>query len=295
MKVDVVYTWVDGGDPDYQELLRKYSDDPVDLNPERFRDHYQMLRYSLRSLAQFASDWIGRIFVVTCRPQTPPWLNTDHPDVRVIHHDEFFSDPSVLPTFSCLPIETQLHRIPCSDPFLYFNDDYMLGAPASPELFVDNTGRIRVFGTLVGERFPWRIRQDGISLGFTEHTPIWVDKRSYQATNKLFRSLYLRTLGCKFRQGWNFRMERAYRYYLLAHTRNRVVVPFWTALREVGFHKITNQPARQQRLLSRLLRRRPALLCLNDDQRDHPDPQVVSMVQSFLQQYYPQPSPWEKL
>jgi hypothetical protein len=295
MKVDVVYTWVDGGNPQYWELLRQYSSLKPDLNPERFRDEYQMLRYSLRSLAQFAAPWIGRIFVVTCRPQVPPWLQQDHPEVRVIHHDEFFSDLSVLPTFSNLPIESQLHRLPCSDPFLYFNDDYLLGAPVGPEQFVDPAGRIRVFGTLIGERFPWRIRQAGLSLGFTEHTPIWIDKANYQRTNERFANLYRRTLECKFRQDWNFRIERAYRYYLLAHTKNRSVVPFWTALREVIFHKITNDRASQQRLLARIQKLRPPLLCLNDDQGDRPDPEVVSMVQSFLETYYPSPSPWERV
>ena len=293
MKVDVVYTWVDGGDPQYGDLLRQYSQEKLDLNPERFRDHYQMLRYSLRSLAQFA-PWVGRVFILTCRPQAPDWLNFEHPDLQLMHHDEFFSDLSVLPTFSCLPIESQMHHLPCSDPFIYFNDDYMLGRPIGPDQFVDSSGRIRVFGTLIGERFPWRIRQAGLGLGFTEHTPIWIDKTSYGRTNELFADLYQRTLRCKFRQDWNYRIERAYRYYLLAHTRQRRAVPFWTALREVIFHKITNDLPDQRRLLSRIERRRPPFLCLNDDQRDHPNAEVVALVQDFLRRYYPQPSPWEK-
>ena len=295
MKVDVVYTWVDGGNPQYWELLRQYSSEKPDLNPERFRDPYQMMRYSLRSLAQFGAPWIGRIFVVTCRPQVPPWLKLDHPDVRLVHHDEFFSDLTVLPTFSNMTIESQLHHLPCSDPFVYFNDDFMLGAPVGTDLFVDKAGRIRVFGTLVGERFPWRIRQGGISLGFTERTPIWIDKTSYQRTNDRFADLYRRTLACRFRQDWNYRIERAYRYYLLAHTKKRRAVPFWTALRQVAFHKITNDAARQQRLLAKIQQRRPPLICLNDDQGDQPNPDVVALVQSFLKSYYPTPSPWEQV
>ena len=181
MKVDVVYTWVDGGNPEYWEVVRQYATAKKDMNPERFRDDYQMLRYSMRALHQFAGDWVGKIYVLTARPQCPPWLNCDHPDVIVKHHDEFFRDPSVLPTFSCLNIEPEMHNLPCSDPFLYFNDDYLLGAPVRPQQFCDHDGNIRVFGTLIGERFPWRIRQGGISLGFTEHTPIWIDKTAYQA------------------------------------------------------------------------------------------------------------------
>lgn len=294
MKIDVVYTWVDGSNPDYWDLVHRYATEQEDQNPERYRDSYQMLRYSLRALHQFASSWIGKIYILTARPQCPPWLRADHPDIVLKHHDEFFSQHEVLPTFSSLNIETEMHHLPCSDPFLYFNDDYLLATPTGPELFCDQDGNIRVFGTLIGERFPWRIRQAGLSLGFTEHTPLWIDKTSYAATLQRFEQLYQRTLRCRFRRDWNLRIERAYRYYLLAHTKNRRVVPFWQALKEVIFHKITNNEKQQQRLLSRIQKRRPPLICLNDDQRDHPNPRVIEMVQSFLNSYYPQPSPWEK-
>ncbi|MBN9418215.1 hypothetical protein ABS71_02545 [bacterium SCN 62-11] len=295
MKVDVVYTWVDGGNPEYWEVVRQYATAKKDMNPERFRDEYQMLRYSMRSLHQFAGDWIGKVYVLTARPQCPPWLNVDHPDVILKHHDEFFRDPSVLPTFSCLNIEPEMHNLPCSDPFLYFNDDYLLGAPATPELFRDKRGNIRVFGTLIGERFRSRIRQGGISLGFTEHTPIWIDKTAYEATNRMFEELYQATLHSRFRQDWNYRIERAYRYYLLAHTKKRKAVPFWTALREVAFHKITNEELKQQKQLARIEKRRPPFICLNDDQGDQPNPRVIELVQNFLDRYYPKPSPWEKI
>lgn len=294
MKIDVVYTWVDGGNPEYWKLVRQYATEKKDMNPERFRDAFQMLRYSMRALHQFAGDWVGKVYVLTARPQCPPWLRVDHPDVVLKHHDEFFRHPEVLPTFSCLNIEPEMHNLPCSDPFLYFNDDYLLGAPIGPQQFCDLDGNIRVFGTLIGERFPWRIRQGGISLGFTEHTPIWIDKTAYEATNRMFEDLYQRTLRCRFRQDWNYRIERAYRYYLLAHTRKRRVVPFWQALREVAFHKITNDERKQQRQLARIERRRPPFICLNDDQGDHPNPRVTELVQNFLDRYYPRPSPWEK-
>jgi len=33
---------------------------------------------------------------------------------------------------------------------------------------------------------------------------------------------------------------------------------------------------------------------MNDDQRDSPDEAVVSLVKSFLEEYYPEPSSFEK-
>ncbi len=290
--IDVVYTWVDGERPDYRQLLQQYSDVPVDLNPERFRDHYQMLRYSMRSLLMFA-PWVGNIYLFTTRPHVPEWLDLDHPRIQVFHHDEVYHDKSALPTFNCYSIEGQLHRLPCSDPFVYFNDDYMLGNHCSTEVFVDARGRRRVYGTLFGEYFPWRIREGGISLGFTEHTPLWIEKDLYARCLARFDREYQETLMSRFRKPWNLRMERAYRYYLLAHTRERRAVPFWEVLQHVIFHKITNQVERQRRLLARIERRRPTLLCLNDDQRDNPSSEVTQMVQQFLERYYPQRAPWE--
>ena len=45
-----------------------------DLNPNRYRDNLSILKYSLRSLERFA-PWIRRVFLVTCRPQKPAWLD----------------------------------------------------------------------------------------------------------------------------------------------------------------------------------------------------------------------------
>ncbi|MBW2698592.1 MAG: hypothetical protein JRE70_19065, partial [Deltaproteobacteria bacterium] len=45
--VDVVYTWVDGTWPGYPELLNQYSDKQQDLNPNRYRDNLDILKYSI--------------------------------------------------------------------------------------------------------------------------------------------------------------------------------------------------------------------------------------------------------
>ena len=52
--VDLVYAWVDGDDSQLQADLRRYASGSGDLNPERWRDLYDLLRYSLRSVAMFA-------------------------------------------------------------------------------------------------------------------------------------------------------------------------------------------------------------------------------------------------
>lgn len=50
------------------------------------------------------------IYLVTA-DQTPDWLNTDHPRLKVVSHKEIFSEPTSLPTFNSHAIESQLHHI----------------------------------------------------------------------------------------------------------------------------------------------------------------------------------------
>ena len=77
--IDVVFTWVDNKDPQWQQkyqqanqqtdVLEKaalYSNDTA-----RFTNHNE-LYYSVHSVQKFM-PWVRRIFIVT-DAQTPPWL-----------------------------------------------------------------------------------------------------------------------------------------------------------------------------------------------------------------------------
>lgn len=294
--IDAVYTWVDGDSPDYQALQRRYSQRAVDLNPERTRDQYELLKYSLRSVQQFA-PWIGNIVLLTCRPQVPSWLDTAHPRVRIVHHDEIM-DGDYLPTFNCNVIESYLHRVPTSsDTFLYLNDDFLFGAPTPYEYFFNN-GRIQVMGTLFGERLGFRVYEQKniiVHTGLMEHTPLLVNKPHWDAMTRSRPGALHRTRTQRFRQGDDLKMDRLYRYYHLSRpdipTR---AVPFWRLLRYHRFHKITNDYARQKRALTRLFKMRPRFYCLNDDQRGTPNPRVVRLVRDLLETWYPDKSEFEE-
>ena len=77
---DAVYTWVDGSRAEYLQLLEKYSTVQRDLNPERYRDSFSLLKYSLRSLETYA-PWIRNVYLFTCRPQVPDWLRLRPPQI----------------------------------------------------------------------------------------------------------------------------------------------------------------------------------------------------------------------
>lgn len=142
IKIDLVYTWVDGNDKQWQEKKQFWLD--KEKNPSyngtanaRFRDNEE-LRYSLRSVEQNA-PWINHIFIVT-DGQIPKWLNTKHPKITIVSHTDIFPE-GVLPVFNSNTIESRLPFIPkLSEYFLYANDDMFFGAPVPSEFFFDTNG-----------------------------------------------------------------------------------------------------------------------------------------------------------
>jgi len=151
MKIDVVYTWVDGNDPEWKKKKARVSRQYEQTVSEdascdaRWMDN-QELRFSLRSLNDFA-PWVNNIFIVT-DDQIPEWLNTEHPRIHIVDHKDIFPKDANLPTFNSMAIETRLHHIEgLSEHFLYFNDDVFLGNKTNPTYFFGKTGKPVVFVT----------------------------------------------------------------------------------------------------------------------------------------------------
>lgn len=148
--IDVVYTWVDGADPQWRArknatLAAHHRAELNELaaNDSRYASRDE-LRYSLRSLAAFA-PWVRHIYLVT-DDQLPPWLDLSHPMITLVRHGDIFSDPGHLPTFNSHAIESQLHHIPgLAEHFLYFNDDMFLGRPVMPQTFFHGNGIAKYF------------------------------------------------------------------------------------------------------------------------------------------------------
>ena len=154
--IDVVYTWVDGSDPEW--LARKAASLPdlqrdthgvLATDASRFLDRDE-LKYSLRSLASYA-PFVRNVYVVT-DDQVPPWLRTDHPRLRVVSHREIFESPDVLPTYNSHAIESQLHHIDgLSEHYLYLNDDVFLGRLQTPLSFFHGNGLAKFFHSRNGQ------------------------------------------------------------------------------------------------------------------------------------------------
>lgn len=144
--IDVVFTWVDGRDPQWRarrdaaaRAVNAAELHPTSMDDARFEDSEE-LRYALRSLHQFAG-WVRRIFIVTDQ-QVPAWLNTDDPRIQIVDHSEILDGSR----FNSHAIEAALHRIPgLSEHYLYMNDDTFLGRTVFPEDFYASDSVARFF------------------------------------------------------------------------------------------------------------------------------------------------------
>lgn len=135
-KIDFVLPWVDGSDSAWIKQRNEYLGIKNDQTQDsRFRD-WENLQYWFRGVEKFA-PWVNHIYFVTWG-HIPSWLNTDHPKLTVVKHEDYIPK-QYLPTFSSHPIELNMHRIRgLSEQFVYFNDDTFIINKMEPEDFFRN-------------------------------------------------------------------------------------------------------------------------------------------------------------
>lgn len=155
-KIDIVYLWCDGRDPEFKKRKNFYETQTDKLNDgaateERFFDNEE-LKYSLRSLEKYA-PWINHVFIVTDR-QIPKFLNLKCSKVSIVDHSEIMPK-EIIPCFNSTVLEYFLPYIPnLQEKFLYANDDCFFGGEMYPEdFFVEDKPIVRVksskhYGTL---------------------------------------------------------------------------------------------------------------------------------------------------
>ena len=138
--MDIVITYVNGLDPEWQKLYEQYTSTPI--LEKRFRD-WGTLKYLFRGI-QTNMPFIRKVhLVVSSESQVPQWINRD--EVNVVLHSDIIPE-EYLPTFNCNPIEMHLHRIKDLDEeFIYFNDDIFPMKRCQPsDFFRGGKGVIRM-------------------------------------------------------------------------------------------------------------------------------------------------------
>ena len=131
--IDFVIAWVDGSDSEWRKRKAALKGDiSVDDREERYRD-WGLLPYWFRGVEKYA-PWVRKIWFI-CDQKPPTWLNTNHPKLEIVHHEDYLPE-EYRPAFSSHPIELNLHRIEgLSERFVYFNDDTYLLRPVIEEFF----------------------------------------------------------------------------------------------------------------------------------------------------------------
>ena len=125
--IDMVFTYVNGYDPEFINLKNKYiSDENKKYYPDIRNKGIDEIIFSVNSVIKYI-PWIRTIFIVTSLNQIPP---IDKELIQsgkvVIIDDKTIIEHIYLPTFNSDTIESYLHNIPgLSEIFLYNNDDMM--------------------------------------------------------------------------------------------------------------------------------------------------------------------------
>jgi UDP-glucose 4-epimerase len=308
--IDMVFSWVDGTDLEFQrERARRMGSYVVgegDDSEARYRQ-IDELKYALRSIYVYA-PWIRNIYIATDSP-APAWL-AEHPRVTLVRSEQFFADPSTLPTYNSHAIESQLHHIPgLSEHFLYSNDDMFFGRPVGPEMFfspggvskfVEATTRIGLGGTQTtrsGYENAARVNRGLLQKRFgrvitrhLEHCAVPLRVSVLRELQNEFPDEFARTAATPFRSATDISVTNSLYHYYALFTGQAV-----TQTQARMLYVETTLATASGQLRHLLAGRRYDFFCLNDGSLPEiPVEERTANVHSFLESYFPVAAPWER-
>lgn len=319
--IDIVYTWVDGRDPTFQDHLQQCmqayasSVSPLAISLQRFRDNEE-LRYSLRSVQAFAS-WVRKIHIIT-NGQIPKWLDTTNKRVAIVTHDMIFSDRSYLPTYNSNAIELQLHRIPnLSKRFLYLNDDVFFGREASRADFITISGGEYAYlepilvssnihqGSVLNRSYAYtqnivdRFWGKKSTRCLPAHIPQLYDREILAHLEDLVAKEFRETSSHRLREPNDLVLRILYFYYLLESNEQaedgHEARLLQGGSRDYSFLMLENHYLKMWWAFIHILRKRPKFFCINDDLGNlSAGHLIVRSLGMFFRFYFPHPSPFEK-
>ena len=308
--IDLVFTWVNSEDPDWQKLYREHTpeieSDGTGLSRFHSRDE---LKYALRSWDTYA-PFVRNIYVVSnCSP--PSWLNIEEPRLTWVPHEDILPASS-LPTFSSHAIETSLHRIPgIAEHFIYSNDDFLLTRQAHPSDFFFPSGiakvRLEPYGQVNGD-----VNEEHPDyLNGARNANALIEKELGTSTTQLvthspqpLRKDVMMELESKFDEDFDRTAHNKFRAiddvavtgYLHAH----YAIVTGRAVSDTTPVQLIQQNHRFRKILGDLVDKKdsdgslPLSICLNDGASSHLNVGWNNAVTSFLDAFYPDASSFEK-
>lgn len=310
--IDLVFTWVNSDDPDWQELYKQYkpdfNSDATSVSRFLSRDE---LKYALRSWEKYGS-FIRKVFIVSnCAP--PAWLDLNNSRVEWVYHESIMPE-SVLPTFSSHAIETSLHKIPgLSQHFIYSNDDFLLVKPLTKDNFYYSNGiaklRLEPYGNVNGQptlgepdylnaaRNSNKLLEEEFGRTTTQlhtHSPQSMRKDILERMNQKYKSDFDRTMANKFRAMDDIAVTGYFYHHYALLSGNALQSSDKTELVQQNhdFVKKLNRiiELNQQADYNNL----PLSVCINDGADSHLNDKWNIAVNKFLEALFPTVSSFEK-
>jgi len=304
--IDAVFTFVNGSDPKLIAQMKHYGK----VDPERVRDIGQ-LRYAMRSAFTHAPFIRNFIIVVSDKQtQTPSWLNSMHPRVRIVEHKEIFNKTSYLPSMNADAIEWAIVNIPDLAPvYLYFNDDFAIQtklelssiwrapkfvlweaweAPRKAVEVEDTYGKSLAFVRQLYDQKYGVIRSRRVG----SHVPMLFDiavmKKIMDDFPQEFEDMFRHN---PFRYNHNMQIHFAYQQYIRHH------FPYEMASdSHVHWLNLQNNIAHNERVFAEIKKEPRQFICLQDAFGNSiASRQVVDQIDKLYKEIFPVKGPWEIL
>lgn len=309
--IDIVYLWVDGNDPVWQAKRSAFIGKPKENSATTCKGRYtdnDELKYSLRAVEKYA-PWIRRIFIVTDN-QTPKWLDTSNPKIKVVDLTEIMPSQS-LPCFNSALIEQFLYKIPgLSERFLYSNDDMFINKAITindlftPEGFPIVRLTRKPFRKL---RWFWREKICQKPLKNYSKTIAHASKLVEDKYGVYYTGMPHHNIDVYLRSDYQRITEEVMRDEFLANRENHIrndndiqrIIFSYIALAEkrgqlryVDSKESMHLQIHKKRHYDRLEKYQPIFFCMNDS--EYADDNDRIMAKNYLDKRFPQKSSFEK-
>lgn len=309
--IDLVYLWVDGNDPVWQAKRNAFIGKTDESSPINCKGRYadnDELKYSLRSIEMYA-PWIRRIFIVTDN-QTPKWLDTSNPKIRIIDHKDIMPSES-LPCFNSSLIEHFLYRIPgLAEHFLFANDDMCLNKETTKDdFFTTNNLPIIRLTRKPFRKFRWFWREKICKKPLKNYSKIIA--RSSTLVENMYGTYYTgmphHNIDAYLKSDYQQIVEKTLRNEFSAcknnHMRNdndmhRSVISYIALAEKRGLLRYVDSKESMHLLIhkkrhyERLEKYCPIFFCMNDS--EYADDNDRIMAKNYLEKRFPQKSSFEK-
>ncbi|KAL0228465.1 hypothetical protein RCL1_004608 [Eukaryota sp. TZLM3-RCL] len=321
--VDVVYCYVNGSDKFWETALGIYHQiNPGFNKSSQWRDTRELM-FSMRSVLKHVK-FIHHFYIVVAAPtQIPAWLNAEHPFITFIYHSEIFPDPSHLPTFSSLAIESNIWRIPgLTNNFLYLNDDFFVSRDVPKQYFftAEKKGLVHIekwwypnpnsnyYHNYIYVASQYLKNHFGIgreTIAGTYRTPLHAPKllnrQAFNWTVNTFNDAYELSSSTRFRQ------KRGIPFFISMVSHSWVQQSFINPsefITPAGYHRCSpsefrfeymkNKPSENTMMAQRIARIKPQFFCVNNDLTDQSEEATRSFI-SAMSGLYPDAGPWENI